>query len=172
MMWGKDKEEDRLKSDVLKREVKSLGFSSPSCKHTWSFSDRPLLSGITVYSAIWRQIKILEVSETFVSQFETLKILKGAFSYLWFLSINLIHLNAVRHEPLQDNILKRWVKRGFCPYLSFTNCTKVYTALPWSWCVQHFSLTMILLFSSLSMYWSLKMWQEPTTASLPASYKI
>lgn len=29
---------------------------------------------------------------------------------------------------------------------------------------------MILLFSSLSMYWSLNMWQEPNTASLPASF--
>lgn len=31
-------------------------------------------------------------------------------------------------------------------------------------------LTMILLFSSLSMYWSLNIWQEPNTASLPASF--
>lgn len=100
MMWGKDREEDKLNSDVLKREVKSLGFSSPSCKHTWSFSDRPLLSGIMVYSAIWRQIKVLWV-------LETLNILTGAPAYLWFFSINLIHLNVVSHQPLQDNVLKK-----------------------------------------------------------------
>lgn len=64
MMWGKDKEDDKLNSDVLNRDVKSLGFSSPSCKHTWSFSDRPLLSGIMVYSVIWqKKINILDVGE-------------------------------------------------------------------------------------------------------------
>lgn len=31
-------------------------------------------------------------------------------------------------------------------------------------------LTIILLFSSLSRYWSLNMWQEPSTASLPAFF--
>lgn len=35
------------------------------------------------------------------------EILTGPLSDLWFFSIDLIHLNAVSHEPLQDNVLKK-----------------------------------------------------------------
>lgn len=36
---------DKLNSDISNREVKSRGFSSPSCKHTLSCSDRHPVSG-------------------------------------------------------------------------------------------------------------------------------
>lgn len=44
MTWG-NVSVDRLNKDVSKREVKSLGFSSPSCRHTLSCSDRQPASG-------------------------------------------------------------------------------------------------------------------------------
>lgn len=44
MTWGNDSV-DRLNSDVSKSEVKSLGFSSPSCKHTLSCWDKQPVSG-------------------------------------------------------------------------------------------------------------------------------
>lgn len=36
---------DKLNKDMSKRDVKSLGFSSPSCKHTLSCSDKHPVSG-------------------------------------------------------------------------------------------------------------------------------
>ena len=114
MMWGKDKEEERLNSDVLKREVKSLGFSSPSCKQRWSFSERPLLSGIMVYSAIWQPIQILQVSN-----FKDIK----HFNRCTFLPLVLQHQSDSSQcrqswATAGQHPKKRWNKREFCPYLS------------------------------------------------------
>lgn len=47
MTWGKVSV-DKLNKDISKREVKSLGFSSPSCKHTLSCSDKHPVSGSMV----------------------------------------------------------------------------------------------------------------------------
>lgn len=44
-----------------------------------------------------------------------LEILTGPLSDLWFFSIDLIHLNAVSHEPLQDNVLKEVRKERMLP---------------------------------------------------------
>ena len=47
MTWGKVFV-DSLNIVISKREVKSLGFSSPSCKHTRRRSDRRPVSGSMV----------------------------------------------------------------------------------------------------------------------------
>lgn len=47
MTWGKVSV-GRLNKDISNREVKSRGFSSPSCKHTRSCSDKQPVSGSMV----------------------------------------------------------------------------------------------------------------------------